>query len=81
LFLPPMVYRTVESVPTTVFTGATLAVALFLHWIYVGIAARRLGRSVLGWVAMSLLFPVGGAAALVLLAWYGDEAQLDAAHS
>lgn len=81
LFLPPMVKTTVASVPTTVFIGMAMAAALLLHWIFTGIAAQRMGRSVPGWVAMSLLFPVGGAAALVLLAWFGDEAQLDAAHS
>ena len=80
LFLPPMVESTVRSVLTTVFVGGALAVSLFLHWIFVGIAAQRQHRSVVGWVVMSLLFPVGGAAALVLLSWFGDEVQLDAAH-
>lgn len=78
LFLPPMVQRTITSVPTTVFVALSLSCALMLHWIYTGIAARRMGRSVLGWVALSLLFPVGSVAALVLLAWFCDEAALDA---
>lgn len=79
LFLPPMVERTVASVPTTVFIAVALASSVVLHWVYTGIAARRMGRSVPGWVALSLLFPVGGVAALVLLAWFVDEAALDAA--
>ncbi len=81
LFLPPMVNTTVTSVPTTVFVGMAMAAAIVLHWVFTGIAAQRMARSVAGWVALSLLFPVGGVAALVLLAWFGDEAELDAARS
>jgi hypothetical protein len=34
-----------------------------------------MGRSMAGWVALSvLLFPVGSAAALIVLSWLGDEA-------
>ena len=79
LFLPPMVDRTVQSVPWTVMVSLTLASALLLHWVFVGIAAQRMGRSVPGWVALSLLFPVGGVAAISLLAWFGDESRLDTA--
>lgn len=80
LFLPPMVQKTTSSVPTTVFIALAMAAAMVLHWVFTGIAAQRMARSVFGWVALSLLFPVGGVAALVLLAWFGDEAALDAAH-
>ena len=79
LFLPPMLERTLESIPRTVLTGLVLAVAMLLHWVYLGIAARRMERSVAGWVGLSvLLFPVGSMAALMLLAWLCSEA---AAHS
>lgn len=79
LFLPPMVHRTIASLPTTVFVALSLSCGLILHWIYTGIAARRMGRSVPGWVALALLFPVGSVAALVLLAWFLDEAALESA--
>ena len=75
LFLPPMLERTLESIPRTVLTGIVLGVAILLHWAYLGIAARRMQRSVGGWVGLSvLLFPVGSMAALMLLAWFGSEA-------
>lgn len=78
LFLPPMVERTVQSVPTTVFIALSMTAAITLHWVFTGIAARRMGRSVVGWVGLALLFPVGGVAALVLLAWFGDEDEANA---
>lgn len=74
-FLPPMVAQTVDSIPRTVLLGSAIAVGMFLHWIFLGIAAHRLERSVFGWVALAvLLFPIGGVAALILLAHFGDEA-------
>lgn len=80
LFLPPMVERTVSSVLRTVLTGTGLALAVLVHWVFLGIAARRLQRSVAGWLALSvLLFPVGSAAALILLGWFRHEAEAPAA--
>lgn len=74
MFLPPMVVSTTASVPRTVALGLAIAVAMPLHWVFLGMAARRMGRSVLGAVAAAvLLFPVGGAAALMLLAWLAHE--------
>ena len=73
--------RTCSSEPTTtwVATGLAIALAMPLHWVFLGIAARRLGRSVAGWVGLSvLLFPVGSAAALILLAWGLTEPGPDA---
>ncbi len=74
MFLPPMVYSTTTSVTRIVAVGIAIAVALPLHWVLLGMAARRMGRSVLGSVAAAvLLFPVGGAAALILLGWLAHE--------
>lgn len=78
LLLPPMVQGTVSSVPWVIFVNMSLAASLILHWAFAGIAAARAGRSVMGWVALALLFPIGGVAVLVLLAWFADEARLDA---
>ncbi len=79
MFLPPMVAATTASVLRSVFFGVALAAALLLHWVFVAIAARRLGRSVPGWLGLSvLLFPVGSAAALILLAWFREEAEASA---
>lgn len=75
LFLPPLNARVVDSVLALVALGCALATALVLHGVFVGIAAHRMGRSVAGWVALALLlFPVGSAAALIVLSWLGDEA-------
>lgn len=74
-FLPPMVETTVQSVPRTVLLGSAIAAGMLLHWVFVGIAAHRLARSVAGWVSLSVvLFPIGGIAALILLGFFGDEA-------
>lgn len=78
-FLPPMVEHTVASVPRTALLGTAMAVGLVLHWVFLGIAAHRLERSVAGWVALAvLLFPIGGIAALILLGFFGDEARRSA---
>ncbi len=74
MFLPPMVERTLASVLRIIVTGCVIAVAATLHWVFVGIGARRMQRSVGGWVSLSvLLFPIGGAAALILLSWFSSE--------
>jgi hypothetical protein len=75
MFLPPLQVRTVESPLSAVAVGIALATALLLHWVFLAIAARRLGRSVPGWLVLSvLLFPVGSVASLVLLGWFSQEA-------
>jgi len=75
MFLPPLIGRLADSVLAIVLTGCALAALLLLHWVFLGMAASRMGRSAAGWVALSaLLFPVGSVTALVLLSWLGDEA-------
>lgn len=83
MFLPPLVQATTASVLRTVGAGLALLLALVLHWVWLGLAVRRMGRPVLGWVALAvLLFPVGGAAALILLAWllHEPDAEPSVAH-
>ena len=77
MFLPPLLARTVESPLRAAFFGVTLGAGLLLHWVFLAIAARAGGRSVAGWLALSvLLCPVGSLAALVLLGWLRDEAEV-----
>lgn len=71
--LPPLAQVAMRSALEVAVIGATLAVAMLVHWVCLGVAARRLGRSVAGWVSLSvLLFPIGSAAALVLLSWLDE---------
>ncbi len=75
LFLPPFFERFLSSLALVVGNALLLATALLLHWIFLAVGARRMRRSVPGWVALAvLLFPVGGAAALIVLSWFSDEA-------
>ena len=74
LLLPPLNERVFESVLRIVLIALTLALTMALHWVFLGIAARRMQRSVAGWVSLAvLLFPIGGAAALILLSWFSSE--------
>lgn len=74
MLLPPLSGHTLDSVLRTTFIALLLASALFLHWIFLAIAARRLGRSAVRWVALSVvLCPIGSVAALVLLHWLRAE--------
>lgn len=74
MFVPPLLERTAASPLRLVATGLVLAGALLLHWVFLALAARRMQRTVAGWVGLSaLLFPVGSAAALILLAWLDGE--------
>lgn len=73
-FMPPMLASTLESLPRTALLGVALGVAIPLHWVFLGIAVKRMGRSVARWLCLAvLLFPVGGVMALILLGWLGDE--------
>ena len=76
--LPPLAHVAARSTLEVAALGALLVLAMLAHWVCLGIAARQLGRSVAGWVSLSaLLFPIGSAAALVLLSWL-DEPPLPA---
>ena len=80
MFLPPLLDRTTETPLMAAAVGVALATALLLHWVFLAIGARRLGRSVAGWLGLSvLLFPVGSVASLVLLGWFSQEAAAPAA--
>ncbi|MCY7316498.1 MAG: hypothetical protein LH480_13010 [Rubrivivax sp.] len=77
LFLPPLAQHTLATAWHSALTALALAAALLLHWVFLGVAARRMARSVVGWTSLSvLLFPVGSVVALILLDWLRDEQQL-----
>jgi drug/metabolite transporter (DMT)-like permease len=74
LLLPPLNERVFDSVLRIVVIALTLALTMALHWVFLGIAARRTQRSVVFWVLLAvLLFPIGGAAALILLNWFNSD--------
>jgi len=73
LFVPPLLSATLASPLRLAAAALALAVALPLHWLWLGRGVRRMGRSVRGWLALALLFPMGGAAALLLLMGFLDE--------
>jgi hypothetical protein len=74
LFLPPLLQDTVATPLRAAATGAALGCTLLLHWIFLGLAAQRMRRSVAAWVGLSvLLFPIGSVLSLVLLGWFADE--------
>ncbi len=78
LFLPPLLDDTIATPLRGAATGAALGVTLLLHWIFLGMAARRLRRSVPAWVGLSVLvFPVGSVLSLVLLGWFADASAPD----
>lgn len=82
MFLPPLGSSTVDSPLRAAATGVVLAASLLLHWVFLAIGVRRMGRSVAGWLSLSvLLFPVGSVAALVLLGWFHQEAAAPAARA
>jgi uncharacterized membrane protein YhaH (DUF805 family) len=82
-FLPPLAEQTWASTPRALGLGLALAGGLLLHWVSLALAARRLDRSVPGWLAMAVcLTPIGGAAALSVLGFFaGDRAGRPASHS
>lgn len=73
-FIPPFHERVVASPLLVVVFGFGIATALIVHLVFVAIAARRLGRSAAGWVALALLtMPVGSIVALVLFEWTAQQ--------
>jgi len=73
-FLPPFFDRISDSVPLMVLLGLTVAASMVLHFIFIGIAASRLGRSAVLWVLLSVLFfPIASIVGLILFEWFSEE--------
>jgi F0F1-type ATP synthase membrane subunit a len=73
-FLPPLVKYTTHSVLLMIVAGLGIAVCLVLHLVFIGIAAKRLGRSPALWVIISLCFmPVASIIGLILFEWFSEQ--------
>lgn len=73
-FLPPLVYRTTASVPLMIVVGIAMAVSMILHLIFIGMAARRLGRSPAVWVIVAMCgFPIASIVGLILFEWFSEN--------
>ena len=69
MFLPPLAAATAASAWREAAAVGVVVLALPLHWFSLAAAARRLGVAPAGWLGLAvLLCPLGGAAALILLA-------------
>lgn len=82
MFLPPLAAATSASAWREGAAVAVVVLALPLHWLCLAAAARRLRVSPAGWLGLAvLLCPVGGVAALLLLAGllHGPDPQPSAA--
>ncbi|MBS0446091.1 MAG: hypothetical protein JSR59_09095 [Proteobacteria bacterium] len=66
-FIPPWVDDTTASPLRAIFFGLVIAVSFVLHFVYLAIAARKLGRRAVGWVILALLtFPIASIVGLIL---------------
>ncbi|MEV4782541.1 hypothetical protein [Burkholderia sp. LMU1-1-1.1] len=73
-FLPPLVKHTTASVALIILAGLGIAVSSILHLIFVGVAAKRLGRSPALWVVIAVFgFPIASIVGLILFEWFSDE--------
>ena len=72
--LPPLVKHTTSSVALIILAGLGIAVSSILHLIFVGVAAKRLGRSPTLWVVIAVCgFPIASIVGLILFEWFSDE--------
>jgi heme/copper-type cytochrome/quinol oxidase subunit 4 len=73
-FLPPLNTHITDSVPLVIIAGLGIAVSLVLHLIFIGMAARRLGRSAVLWVIVALCFlPIASIVGLILFEWFSEQ--------
>ena len=73
-FLPPLNSYTLESVPLMILAGVGIGISLILHLIFIGIAAKRLDRSVGVWVLIAIFgLPIASIVGLILFEWFSDE--------
>ena len=74
LFLPPLNHYISGSMMLMALAGMAIGVSIILHFIFVGIAAWRLGRNTALWVTLSVLFfPIASIIGLILFEWFSEE--------
>jgi hypothetical protein len=79
-FLPPLVHYTTRSVLLMIAAGIGIFVCLVLHLFFVGLAAKRLGRSPVLWVIISLCFmPIASIICLIIFEWFSEQEKQAAA--
>jgi hypothetical protein len=73
-FLPPLIHYTTQSVLLMIAAGIGIFVCLVLHLFFVGMAAKRLGRSPVVWVLVSLCFmPIASIICLIIFEWFSEQ--------
>ena len=64
-----------SSAALLTFLSLGIAAALMAHWVFMGQALKRSGRSLLPWMLALVLFAPLGSVALLLLRYTADEKQ------
>ncbi|MGV7210197.1 hypothetical protein ACLB1G_20360 [Oxalobacteraceae bacterium A2-2] len=73
-FLPPLNHYTTNSVLLIVLLALSIGVSYIIHLIFIGMAARRLGRSPALWVIVAALFmPVASIIGLIMFEWFSEQ--------
>ena len=80
-FLPPLFeHYTSRSLLLIIGAGMGIFICLVLHLTFIGIAAKRLGRSPLLWVILTLCtLPLGSIIGLILFEWFTEDQKQAAA--
>ncbi|MRX08967.1 hypothetical protein GJ697_14080 [Pseudoduganella sp. FT25W] len=79
-FLPPMFKYTSQSLLLIIAAGMGIFVCLVLHLFFIAMAAKRLDRSPVLWVVISILFmPVASIIGLILFEWFSEQEKQAAA--
>jgi hypothetical protein len=73
-FLPPLFKYTGQSVLLMIVAGMAIFICLVLHLFFIGMAAKRLGRSPVMWVIIAMCFmPVASIIGLILFEWFSEQ--------
>lgn len=73
-FLPPLLDYTLKSVLLMIAAGMGIFICWVLHLVFIGIAAKRLGRSVVAWVVVSAIFmPLASIIGLIMFEWFSEQ--------
>lgn len=66
-FIPPWQETTIASVVRCIFFGVVIGVSFVMHFVFLAIAARRVGRRPVIWVLLGIVFfPIASIVGLIL---------------